>query len=515
MRSRMIALGGALTVCALLASAWGVKPVVAAQDELTEPPALRITAGERSVEVLPGSWCLSSGLCKHGPDHAPPPAGEAGPFFPSPALAVWPGDEVVVDTGLEASAVHVALVRHHDGGAPRVAARRIDGRRWAFAMPSVTVSAVIDVQYADGGNSSSFVALRRIVGESEGLGWVDAYGDAVVWSERDAAAEGSGPDVVAPYFLMALVDGEVRRLAVAPRSVPFDVDVGPGEDGRAVAVYSRCEREASPADPGFVYSLPYPAYTRGDGCDIYRFDFATGRERKVAGPSTDQASEVLPSIWRDQIAFARVYEQREGSRGRYPYLYVRPLAGGHSQRQPGGSRGASGLPGPTSLDLYGRRLSFVWNYRTGPGSGDTGGVSEVRLDTLGGDHRVLSQARHDGTTAGGAYASFLSPQGSEGRIFYGYGRVRVEHMNKDSKPLSSLLLRYRLSDGDKGLARAPSEIAAVAITTRWGSSPPSGFPRPTEAGRFGRDGFYAQRRDFVEQLGGRTTIIDASDLVVR
>ncbi len=114
-----------------------------------------------------------------------------------------------------------------------------------------------------------------------------------------------------------------------------------------------------------------------------------------------------------------------------------------------------------------------------------------------------------------AYASFLSPQGSEGRIFYGYGRGRVQHTSRNSKPLSSLLLRYRLSDGDKALARAPSEIAGVAITTRWGSWPPSGFPRPTEEGRFGRDGFYAQRRDFVEQFGARTTIIDASDLVVR
>lgn len=489
-----VALGAAIVCCALLVVAGGVEPAAAADP----PPQLRVTAGERSAEAFVVQSCRPSGdglvVCSSA-------ALAAG--FRFPALAAPPGSELVIDTGLEATTVAVALSRPSGAGqGPAAPARRIDGRRWAFAMPSANARASIDVEYADGGSSSSLLTLRRIVADSEGRSSVDAYGDVVAWSERDGAGSQAGP-----YHLTVLAEGSVRRLPVASRPVPFDVDLGPDEDGRVVAVYSRCEQEPSTDDPGFVYAMPSPAYTRGEGCDIYRFDLATGQERKVAGASTDQASEMLPSIWGGSIAFARVYEQRSGERGRLPYLYVRPLAGGSSQRLPGGSRGASGLPGPVSLDLYGRRLSFVWNYATGGGSGDTGGVSEVRLDTIGGGHRVLSQAGHEGTGEAASYASYLSPQGAQGRIFYGYQRVDIrdeavaipepdgghtDAVRRSAVPRTNLLLRHRISTGDKDLVRAPESIAGVATT--------------------GRDAFYiAQRSDFLAR-DGRTAIIDVSDL---
>lgn len=374
--SRMAALVGALALCAVLVTAVAAEPAAA-----EGPPKLRVTAGERAAEAYLLGWCIPPGVPVPG-------AGSCGiansPTGPYPALAVSPGAEVVVDIGVEAvGAVNVALSRPDaESEGSSSGARRVDARRWAFLMPSTataTARATIDVEYAGGGDSRSQLTLRRIVAEHDGRSSVAAYGDVVAWSEQRATSGGGEPDAVAPYDLMALVDGKVRRLGVAPRSVPFDVDV-----------------------------------------------------------------------------------------------------------------------------------SFVWNYRTGSGDGDTGGVSEVRLDTVGGEHRVLSQASHDGTRPGGAYASFLSPQGSEGRIFYGYGRVRVEDVSSvpvepggvdpgglrvNGKPLSSLLLGYRLDDGDKELIRTPSEIAGVATT--------------------GRDRFYvAQRRDFVEQFGGATTIIDISDLPV-
>lgn len=149
----------------------------------------------------------------------------------------------------------------------------------------------------------------------------------------------------------------------------------------------------------------------------------------------------------------------------------------------------------------------MWNYATGERSGDSGGVSEVRLDTIGGGHRVLSQARHEGTGEGASYASFLSPQGAQGRIFYGYQRVHIrdeafaipepdgghsDAVRRTAVPRTNLLLRYRISTGDKGLVRAPESIAGVATT--------------------GRDAFYiAQRSDFLAR-DARTTIIDVSDL---
>jgi len=164
---------------------------------------------------------------------------------------------------------------------------------------------------------------------------------------------------------------------------------------------------------------------------------------------------VLPSIWKDQIAFARVYERRSGNRGIYPYLYVRPLAGGRSDRQPGGSRGETGLPGPTSLDLYGRRLSFVWNHsRRG-----RRGVSAVRLDTIGGGHRVLS--KEDFRLEFG-YATYLSPTGSRGRIYYGFQRIfGLLRGARPAKPTTDLLLRYRISTADKALADAPPFLVST------------------------------------------------------
>ena len=496
-RSRAKALGVALVCCALLVVIAGVEQAAAVEP----PPQLRLTAGERSAEAFLEQFCgppTEEGLtgCQ---------IGALAANFQFPALAARPGSEVVIDTRLEATTVTVALSRPSGAGEdPAAPARRIDGRRWAFVMPSANARASIDVEYADGGSSSSLLTLRRVVADSAGRSSVDAHGDVVIWSERQDGA-GSQSD---SYHLTAMTADGVDRLPVAARSVPFDVDLGPGEDGQVVAVYSRCAREPSTDDPGFVYSVPYPAYTRGDGCDVYRFDFATGQERKVAGASTDQASEMLPSIWGDRIAFARVYEQRSGDRGRVPYLYARPLAVGSSQRLPGGSRGASGLPGPVSLDLYGRRLSFVWNHRTGSRSGDTGGVSEVRLDTIGGGHRVLSQASHEGTGEGASYASFVSPQGAEGRILYGYQRVGIEteafaipqpdgqHIDAvrtTAAPRTNLLLRYRITNRDKDLVRAPTSIAGVATT--------------------GRDALYiAQRSDFLAQDLARTAIIDVSDL---
>jgi hypothetical protein len=248
------------------------------------------------------------------------------------------------------------------------------------------------------------------------------------------------------------------RLPIEPRvGVPFDVDLGPDEDGDLVAVYSRCDIE--PDVTGVrgtfgsrVFSAPYPAYTAGRGCDIYRYDFETQQESLIADASTRESSEVLPSIWRDQVAFVRVYEGRDGNRGVYPYLYVRPLDGGRSERQPGGSRGTEGLPGPTRLDLYGRRLSFVWNYSTrSADAGSTAGTTEVRLDTVGGSHRVLSQARHGDSRDGESfYASYLGPNGYRGRIFYGFSRVDV----REGRDLgySTLRINEQLSTGARSFS---------------------------------------------------------------
>lgn len=127
---------------------------------------------------------------------------------------------------------------------------------------------------------------------------ISSYGGLTAWS----VDQGDGS------FRLVVHDGQaVRPVPVEPRTVPFDVDLWPGPDGAVVAAYSRCARE-----PG-----PFEDYTAGRGCDVFRYSFALGEEERLAGASTDQASEMLPSIWRDEVAFARVYEWREGRREGY------------------------------------------------------------------------------------------------------------------------------------------------------------------------------------------------------
>lgn len=283
----------------------------------------------------------------------------------------------------------------------------------------------------------------------------DAYAGVVAWSERELTATGENR-----YFLAVRRGGQRVRLPIAPREAPFDVDLGPLEDGGLVAVYSRCQRDPDGADDRRIFTLPQPRHTLGRGCDVYRYDFSSGRESKIQGASTDQASEVLPSIWKDRIAFARVYERRSGDRGRYPYLYTRRLAGGASDREPGGSRGTNGLPGPVSLDLYGRRLSFVWNYSTAAArTGAVAGVSEVRLNTVrSGSHRLLSRARFRDTE----YATFLTPQGADGRLVYGFQRVRTRG-ERPPESRSTRLLRYRIGNGERERSVAPSQLLSSAV----------------------------------------------------
>jgi hypothetical protein len=202
---------------------------------------------------------------------------------------------------------------------------------------------------------------------------VSAYAGRLVWSQYDPTAN--------IYRLMeahaSRVGQQTTQLPVAPRTVPFDADVGPAADGVPTVVYSRCAAEPRLGDDQL------PVWATGRGCDVYRLALAgTAGEVRVGGVSTGSASEFLPSLWHSRVAFARRYEQRAGARGVNPYLYVR--GDGRSQRQPGGLRGDTGLPGPTSLDLSGVRLGLTWAATV---DGDL--RTDARLDTTTGGHRLL------------------------------------------------------------------------------------------------------------------------------
>ena len=248
---------------------------------------------------------------------------------------------------------------------------------------------------------------------------ISAYAGHVIWSQFDAG--------VAGYRLFeahASPAGQVTtQLAAAPRSVPFDADIGPGADGAPTVVYSRCATEPR------LGADQLPVWATGRGCDVFALALGATAETRVAGVSTGGSSEFLPSIWRDKVAFARVYEARNSN----PYVYVRG-GDGPSARQPGGLRGETGLPGPTSLDLAGIRLALTWGA------------------TVNGDYR--SDARLDTTTGGHELLEFTTGQGRGERVVNAFvfsGRMWWAH-ETDTGPLHEYR-RWRISK--RKLERAP------------------------------------------------------------
>lgn len=196
---------------------------------------------------------------------------------------------------------------------------------------------------------------------------MSAYGGGLLFSVRDAQTGRYRLWYTEPLRPPAPLPG------IAPRSVPFDADLGPGLNGRFLAVYSRCTREPT-FDVLNTNGSP-PDYTTGRGCDIYQYDFTAKRETKLRNASSPRASEVLPAVWKTRVAFARVYDG-----GSKSYLYERPrTGGGASRRMPAGSvsRDTRYRAHPTSMDLYGRRLAFAWTY--GSGERDTP-ASQIRMD---------------------------------------------------------------------------------------------------------------------------------------
>jgi hypothetical protein len=287
--------------------------------------------------------------------------------------------------------------------------------------------------------------------DSPAAGLVDVFGGVTVWS---APADGG-------YALMARSAAGVVRLPVRPRAVPFDVDLGPEANGGIVAVYSRCSTEPigsrAALDRG-ILAVPGPAYTTGRGCDLYRFDFASGREAKIASTSTATGSEMLPSYWKGSLAFVRVYPIRKGRQGIYPYLYVQRASGG-TRRLAGGPRGMTGLPGPTNLDLNDRTVGFVWNFTT---SRFSQGRSEVRVDTLGGRSRRIAETSLDAFH--GSYATFLSPTVSSRAIYYGYERVRgLTGGARPGRSASSRVFRQQVPSGRRVSVAAPPLLTGFGI----------------------------------------------------
>lgn len=101
-----------------------------------------------------------------------------------------------------------------------------------------TIGVVVMVAAASGLGWSQITAPaladEQVLAEGPDDSELSAYGGTVAFSDREA---GSG------WRLKLWNDGKVRTLPVEPRGAPFDVDLGPDENGRTTAVYSRCRAE--------------------------------------------------------------------------------------------------------------------------------------------------------------------------------------------------------------------------------------------------------------------------------
>lgn len=150
------------------------------------------------------------------------------------------------------------------------------------------------------------------------------------------------------------------RPAIAPRTVPFDLDIGRDEDGNDVAAYSRCDRD--PALDGAVN--PYgagglPQYASGEGCSVRVLNLTAGTERSI--DRGRHRSVVLPSIAAGRLAFVADRGGRASvilhdlATGRERVLYSGPLSSGD----------AGAFEGPTSLDIDGRSYAVAWRVRDG------------------------------------------------------------------------------------------------------------------------------------------------------
>ncbi len=176
-------------------------------------------------------------------------------------------------------------------------------------------------------------AADRVVGTVDAPTHLSGYAGGLVWSSRDPATG---------LFALMYTDPRAGRPARCPfRSArsPFDADIGPGPSGTPWIVYSRCQTEPPLSTPLSTSTV----YTQGRGCRLYRFDLTTGEERRF-GPPPVAASDVLPSIWRGRVAFARVLDRHRN----FPYVYGEPCK--WAQRQPSARRPTPGLrdngPGP-------------------------------------------------------------------------------------------------------------------------------------------------------------------------
>jgi hypothetical protein len=251
---------------------------------------------------------------------------------------------------------------------------------------------------------------------------VSAYRGTIAFSELSPASH--------RWSLMLRTGDTVTAANVAPRSVPFDVDLGPDAHGRTVAVYSRCATEPTPIPT--TGAIAYPSRARG--CRVYLYDPAAGTERR-------RASGYLPAIWKGRIVLAR------GDRDAALYA----LASGRARRLDDGGRlfcrthnrecERGSAVRYTGVDLAGSRVAVA---RELEGIGEFPATQMVL--TGRGRRPVVVEARANGLS----FRAMRFPTLDAGRLYY------AEACAGDPASCLRLFRRYSIATGTLASAPSPS-----------------------------------------------------------
>lgn len=236
---------------------------------------------------------------------------------------------------------------------------------------------------------------------SPGRIMADAHGGRIAWAQLDPST--------GLWELVEWRGGKVRLLRGAGASQePVRLDLGPGPDGKVVAVYAREGK-------------------------IYLYDFAKRAERQMHEFETGNS---LPSIWRGQVVFSR------RANGAFS-LWLGKVGTGKLAKLPGGPATASS--GPIATELNRSRVVYVWSSRTGERT-ETG-LYEVR------DGRAV---RRDRTVSGAMSSStFVSPEILGSRVYYG----RTTSGSGTGNQLRRVSLRTGAVEG----VRAPYSSLVTAV----------------------------------------------------
>ncbi len=221
-----------------------------------------------------------------------------------------------------------------------------------------------------------------------------AHRGVVVWSGYDRARDA--------FVLRMRSAGVTSDLPVAPRSVPFDADIGTGADGGLAVLYSRCAGE--PATDAAAFR---PRWTARRGCRLYEYDVRAGAEQALADTHLLGASESLPSRAGRRLAFVRTRR----SRGRLVRrLHVRA----------GASERAVVVRGEVaSIDASARAIAYAIERSVAAEGCPTATDADHELGTVEARSVWLlrTRARRLAVSCGGAPESFSSPSFAGGGLF--------------------------------------------------------------------------------------------------